>query len=134
MRDGEGAIRVALAFAALLASLSLVISRQSRAMAELRALDAVRSARAVAESDRSQLSGRVQMLESRSRILEVAGQRLGMRVPAAGWEIVVLLRNLEAVDSMGADGTRDASARAVAAAAAPATRCATDACLAGGLQ
>lgn len=86
----SGAIRVALAFAALLASLSLVVYRQSRALEVLRELDGLRSARAVAESERAVLSTQVQTLESRARIKAVAEARWGMRVPASG-ELVTLL-------------------------------------------
>lgn len=87
---GQGTIRLALAFAALLASLTFVIWRQSRALELLRELDGVRSARAVAESERSGLVGRAQLLESRARIRSVAESRLGMRVPTA--EDLVTLR------------------------------------------
>jgi cell division protein FtsL len=86
----SGAIRVALAFAALLASLSLVVYRQSRALDVLRDLDGLRSARAVAESERAVLSAKAQELESRARIKAVAEARWGMRVPASG-ELVTLL-------------------------------------------
>jgi cell division protein FtsL len=86
----SGAIRVALAFAALLASLSLVVYRQSRALEVLRELDGLRSARAVAESERALLSAEAQELESRARIKRVAEARWGMRVPASG-ELVTLL-------------------------------------------
>jgi cell division protein FtsL len=80
----EGTLRVALAFAALLGSLSLVVWRQSRALTMLRELDSLRSERAVLESERSRLSERIQHLESRARIMDVAGERWGMRVPASG--------------------------------------------------
>jgi len=95
VKRGQGTIRVALAFAALLASLALVVSRQSHALEALRELDAVRSAHAVAESERSALVTRIQRLESRGRVLDVAADRLGLRVPAAGVEIVILLRDGE---------------------------------------
>jgi cell division protein FtsL len=85
-----GAIRVALAFAALLASLSMVVWRQSRAHEVLRDVDALRSARAVAEAERSALMTRVQTLESRARIKALAESRWDMRVPASG-ELVTLL-------------------------------------------
>jgi cell division protein FtsL len=88
----HGTIRVALAFAALLASLTLVVWRQGRALDALRALDHTRSERAVAESERAELLGRIQFLESRARVVRVAAQRLGMRVPAAGEEMTILLR------------------------------------------
>ncbi len=85
----EGTLRIALAFAALLGSLSMVVWRQSRALSLLRELDALRSERAVMESERSLLNERIQHLESRARIVEVAGERWGMRVPGAG-EVWVL--------------------------------------------
>lgn len=85
----EGTLRIALAFAALLGSLSMVVWRQSRALSMLQDLDALRSERAVMESERSHLNERVQHLESRARIVEVAGARWGMRVPGAG-EVWVL--------------------------------------------
>jgi len=88
----EGTLRVALAFAALLGSLSMVVWRQSRALSMLRDLDALRSARAVMESERSRLSERIQHLESRARIVEVAAERWGMRVPGAGEVWVLRLR------------------------------------------
>ncbi len=104
----RGTIRLALAFALLLASLTLVVWRQSRAMDELRRLDLLRSERAVLESQRAALLSRIQVLESRSRIVGLAGDWLGMRVPTAE-EIVILLRG----DSAGA--------KAVAAEAATVT-------------
>ena len=113
---GQGTVRVALAFAALLASLALVVSRQSRALEALRKLDAVRAARAVAESERSVLVTRVQTLESRARVIEVASGRLGMRVPAAGTEIVVLLRDVPRPQAAAAPSVASA---AVADATAP---------------
>lgn len=89
MRSGTGTIRVALAFAALLASLSLVVWRQSRALETLRSLDALRAERAVLEAERSSLVREIQRLESRSRLVAVGAARLGLRVPS-GDEIVIL--------------------------------------------
>ncbi len=88
---GQGTIRLALAFAALLASLTLVIWRQSRALEMLRALDDTRSTRAVAESDRAGLSARIQVLEGRARIRTVAESRLGLVVPTAD-DLIMLRR------------------------------------------
>jgi cell division protein FtsL len=88
----QGTIRLALAFALLLGSLTLVVWRQGRALEDLRALDHTRSARALAESERAGLLGRIEHLESRARIVGVATERLGMRIPLAGDEIVILLR------------------------------------------
>jgi cell division protein FtsL len=78
---GSGAIRLSAAFALLFASLTLVVFRQSRALEELRALDALRASRAVLQAERSSLQREIQRLESRSRILAVAWQRLRLRVP-----------------------------------------------------
>lgn len=89
MRGLSGALGAALAFAAFLASLSLVVWRQSRTLEVLRLLEAVRSERAVAEAERVELNRRRQMLESRSRVVKAAGERLGMHVPR-GPEIVIL--------------------------------------------
>jgi cell division protein FtsL len=89
MRTQRGLLRLALAFAGLLAALSLVIWRQSRALEVLRGLDQVRQERAVLETERSLLLGRIQRLESRGSVVAVAGSRLGLRVPV-GSEIVVL--------------------------------------------
>lgn len=94
MMRGQGTIRLALAFATLLASLTFVIWRQSRALELLRELDGARSARAVAESERAGLTGRVQVLEGRSRIRKVGESRLGLRVPTA--EDLVTLRRRSA--------------------------------------
>src|SRR5690606_18842041 len=89
MRGPRGVIRLALAFAVLLASLSLVIWRQSRALEVLRALDGVRRERAVAEAERAEVLQRIRGLERRSRVVSAAGARLGMRVPT-GSELVIL--------------------------------------------
>jgi cell division protein FtsL len=89
MRGQPGVLRLALAFAGLLASLSLVVWRQSRALESLRALDEVRQERTVLETERSLLVSRIQRLESRGRVGAVAGARLGLRIPVGG-EIVVL--------------------------------------------
>lgn len=89
MRSHAGTIRLALAFAALLGSLTLVIWRQSRALETLRALDELRSARVIAEAERSELTRRIQRLESRAYVVAAARDRLGMHVPAAA-EIVIL--------------------------------------------
>jgi cell division protein FtsL len=85
----RGTIRMAIAFAALLAALTSVVWRQSRALDVLRTLDAVRQDRALAEAERAQLTHDAQRLESRRRIADVAARRLGLRVPAAS-EIVIL--------------------------------------------
>ncbi len=85
----RGALRLALAFATLLAALSMVVWRQSRALETLRALDALRTERAMSESERADLQHRIQTLESRAHVVAVARTRLGMHVPG-GSEIVIL--------------------------------------------
>ena len=89
MRTHAGLLRLALAAAALLGSLSLVVWRQSRALELLRDLDRTRTARAIAEASRSELNRRLEYLESRARVVADAGARLGLRVPS-GDEIVIL--------------------------------------------
>ena len=89
MRKGTPVIRTALLFAVLLASLTLVVWRQSRALEVLRRLDDTRRERVVEEARRSALLRRVEQLESRSRVSEAARDRFGMRLPESD-EIVIL--------------------------------------------
>jgi cell division protein FtsL len=88
----RGTLRIALAFAALLASLSLVVRRQSTAYALLETLDSERTKRAITESERSRLITSIQRLESRSRIAAVTGRWWGMRAPQSDEEFVIMLR------------------------------------------
>ena len=92
MRSHSGTIRLALAFAALLGALTMVIYRQSRALEVLRAADEMRSARVIAEAERSELARTIQTLQSRARVVTDARTRLGMHVPSAN-EIVILPLN-----------------------------------------
>lgn len=108
-RGGEGTLRVALAFAAFLGSLSLVIWRQSRALEVLRSLDGARVERAAVESDRSRQAEQIQYLESRGRIADVAGSLWGMRVPSSDEEFVIMLRPGEGSQSPTAPGRRAAA-------------------------
>jgi predicted RNA methylase len=89
MSGGAGTIRFALACAALLAALTLVVWRQSRALEVLRSLDELRTERAVVEAERSAVARRIQELDGRARLVTVAGEWFGMRVPS-GNEIVIL--------------------------------------------
>ena len=89
MKQGNGAIRIGFACALLFASLSLVVWRQGRALEALRGLDAARAERALLQAQRAELQREIQQLESRARIVAVAGARLGLRLPAAS-EIVIL--------------------------------------------
>lgn len=85
----QGTLRIALACAALMGSLGLVVYRQSRAFEVLRALDGARHERVLLESVRASTLREIEKLESRSRIVAVAGERLGLHVPNAS-EIVIL--------------------------------------------
>ena len=89
MRKGTPVIRTALLFAVLLASLTLVVWRQSRALEVLERLDEARRERVVEEARRSVLTRRVEQLESRARVSDAARDRFGMRLPE-GDEIVIL--------------------------------------------
>ena len=73
---------VALAVACLLASLSLVTWRQSRALESLAGLDALTQEASMARAEISGLEGRIQHLESRGRVVPEARARLGMHVPS----------------------------------------------------
>ena len=80
---------LALGFAGLLASLSLVTWRQSRAFEALAALDEVRRELSLAVAEQTEMERRIQHLESRTRISIVAVERLGMHQPDAS-EMVLL--------------------------------------------
>lgn len=87
-RASAGVIRLALAFALVLAGLALVVRRQSRALELVRAVDRARAERALAEAQRAELIQRIDGLQSRARITAVVA-RGGMRLPS-GSEIVIL--------------------------------------------
>jgi cell division protein FtsL len=89
MKKGAPVIRAGLLFLLLLGSLTLVVWRQSRALEMQRSLEVVRRERVIEESRRTALLRRVEQLESRTRVSEAAGARLGMRLPS-GREIVIL--------------------------------------------
>jgi hypothetical protein len=89
MKRSTGAIRMGIACALLFGALSMVVWRQSRALEELRAMDVARAQRALLQAERSELQRSIQRLESRPYVVAVAGERLGLRVPAGG-EIVFL--------------------------------------------
>ena len=84
-----GTSMVALATAALLASLSLVAWRQARALEVLERLDEVRRELTLSESEKADLLSRVRVLESRGRVVPEAREELRMRMPDAS-EIVIL--------------------------------------------
>jgi cell division protein FtsL len=89
MKARTPVVRMALLLALLLGSLTMVVWRQSHALAVLRELEAVRRERVVEEARRSALSRRVEQLESRTRVSAAARARFGMRLPS-GDELVIL--------------------------------------------
>ncbi len=84
----SGLVRFALAFALLLLGLAAVVRRQSRGLELMRAVEKARSQRAEAEAERAELLHRIDWLQSRTHVAEVAGKQ-GMRQPS-GMEIVIL--------------------------------------------
>lgn len=84
-----GPSRVALAVAFLLAALSLVAWRQSRALETLAALEEIRRETSLARAERTELIRRIRHLESRGRVVPAARERLEMHLPDAS-EIVYL--------------------------------------------
>lgn len=73
----------------LLGALSLVTWRQTRGLELEGELREVGAQREMAEAERVELVRRIEVLRSRSRILEVARERLGMRLPETN-EIIFL--------------------------------------------
>jgi cell division protein FtsL len=65
----------------LLAALSLVTWRQTRGLALEKDVRALETSRAMKEAERVELSRKIESLRSRSRILQVARDRLGMHLP-----------------------------------------------------
>jgi hypothetical protein len=89
MRSNTGLLRLALAYASLLGSMSLVVWRTSHALDLARDLENTRTELAIAEAARSELIRRIEFLESRARVVQEAEARLGLHVPS-GEELVIL--------------------------------------------
>lgn len=84
MRRGtSGVVGTALALAALLAALSLVTWRQSRAREVMAELDRLQREISLVTAERVELARRIQTLESRAHVVAAARERLGMRSPRA---------------------------------------------------
>lgn len=81
--------RTALSVAVLLGSLGMVTWRQSRALETLARLEGIRRQISVAEADRVDLERRIQVLESRTRVVPTARERLGMHTATTS-ELVIL--------------------------------------------
>lgn len=80
-RRRKGVIVVAGWLLVLLAALSLVTWRQTRGVAMERELRTLESERSLVEAERVSLSRRIEELGSRSRVVRVARERLGMHLP-----------------------------------------------------
>ena len=72
---------IALGFSGLLSALGLVTWRQSRAFEALAELDGIERSLSLAKSEHTELLGRIQALDNRTRISSVAQERLGMHRP-----------------------------------------------------
>lgn len=81
--------RAALTLAVLLLALGFVTWRQNRALEVLRELEDVRRASAEKRAEQVDLERGIQALESRSRVVPLARERLGMHTPDAS-ELVIL--------------------------------------------
>ncbi len=85
----SGLTVIALSTAALLAALSFVTWRQSRALEALAEWDGLRRELSLVRAEQGEFARRIQVLESRGRIVPEARERLGMKTPTAS-EIVIL--------------------------------------------
>lgn len=92
MISPDGVTRSAVAVAALLVSLATVTWRQSRTLEVLAELDEVRWRSATARAEVVELERRIRSLESRARVVSLARDGLGMRMPDAS-ELVILSRS-----------------------------------------
>lgn len=99
MRALPGSLLVVLAVALLLAALSLVTWRQSRALEDLAELDHLRREISLMSAERNELERRIQSLESRGSVVPAARERLRMRAPTA--EEIVLLPGLTGIPTEG---------------------------------
>jgi hypothetical protein len=80
MRRPGGSTVVTLGVALFLGSLSLVMWRQARAMETHAETDSLRREQALARADGEELRRRIQVLESRGRVVPEANRRLGMEI------------------------------------------------------
>lgn len=99
-RGGGGVVATALVVAVLLAALSFVTWRQSRARESLAELDRLQREVSLIQAEKAEYERRVQQLESRGHVVPTARERLGLRTPGAD-EIVILTG-----ESPGDEGVR----------------------------
>lgn len=85
----SGTVKVTFGVAVLLASLSLVAWRQSRAFEAMAALDDIRQETVLAEAERAELETRLRLLESRGWVVPESRTRLDLRLPRSS-DIVYL--------------------------------------------
>jgi cell division protein FtsB len=85
----SGALLATLGVALLLAALSLVTWRQTRALEALASLDELHSEISLMTAERNELENRLRRLESRGYVVPAARERLGMYAPSSA-EIVLL--------------------------------------------
>lgn len=85
----SGSVLATVSVGLLLAALSLVTWRQSRAHEALETLDSLRSEISLVSAERNALENRIRRLESRGYVVPAAEARLGMYAPTAS-EIVLL--------------------------------------------
>jgi len=88
-----GTSLVALAVAALLASLSLVAERQVKALDTMDRLDSLRREWSLEVSEAEELGRRIRQLESYGRVVPEAESRLGLH-RASGEEVVTLMEGV----------------------------------------
>lgn len=81
--------RVVLTFAVFVASLGLVTWRQSRAFEAHAELDDLRRQVSVAQAERIEIERAIQVLTSRTRVVPVAEERLGMHMPDVSEQVIL---------------------------------------------
>lgn len=80
-------------FAVFVGSLGLVTWRQSRTFEAHVELDELRRGGSVAAAERIELERTIQVLESRTRVVPVAIERLDMHMPGGSEQIILALES-----------------------------------------
>jgi cell division protein FtsL len=88
-RRRRGFLRLFAWLLLLLGSLVVVAWRQTEGVARERALRELRSERAIVDAERMEMERKIQALSTRTRVVRVARERLGMQLPADR-EVVIL--------------------------------------------
>jgi cell division protein FtsL len=87
MKGALALLRVMFAVALLVGALALVTWRQSRALEVLEELDRIQRETTVADGEREELERKIEVLESRVRVVPTARERLGMHLPTASEQV-----------------------------------------------